>query len=228
MLARKRKTIGVFINRTGYFFENTVYRVVQAEGKKHDYNVVVFATLGHRNSANYYDELEKEMFAFAPVEKLDGLIITPDTYQMEGFSEKLFDMLKNRVSCPVVSIRDHHAPYDRISTDESIAIRPLLRHLLDDHGFTRVHFLAGFKGHPDSESRAACYREEMAAHGLPLPPNAILYGTMWRSGGDEACDYFIREGQPLPEAIVCANDYMAQAVTDELKNGATVFRRISG
>lgn len=217
MLARKRKNIGVFINRTGYFFENTVYRVVQAEGKKHDYNVVVFATLGHRNSSNYYDELEKEMFAFAPVEKLDGLIITPETYQMEGFSEKLFDMLENRVTCPVVSIRDHHAPYDRISTDESIAIRPLLRHLLDDHGLTRVHFLAGFKGHPDSESRVACYKEEMAAHGLPLPPNAIHYGSMWRSGGDEACDYFIQEGQPLPEAIVCANDYMAQSVMDELK-----------
>lgn len=218
MITRKRKTIGVFINRTGFFFENTVYRVVQEQGKKHDFNVVVFSTLGHRNSANYYDELEKAMFAFAPVEELDGLIITPDTYQMEGFSEKLYEMLNTRVTCPVVSIRDHSAPYDRVSTDEATAIRPLLRHLLDDHGLKRVHFLAGFKGHPDSETRLQGYYDEMAAHGLPLPENAVYYGTMWRSGGDEACDYFLQEGLPMPEAIVCANDYMAQAVTEELSD----------
>lgn len=218
MITRKRKTIGVFINRTGFFFENTVYRVVQEQGKKYDMNVVVFTTLGHRNSSNYYDELEKAMFAFAPVEELDGIIITPDTYQMEGFSEKLYEMLNTRVTCPVVSIRDHSAPYDRVSTDEAKAIRPLLRHLLDDHGLKRVHFLAGFKGHPDSETRLQGYYDEMAAHGLPLPENAVYYGTMWRSGGDVACDYFLQEGLPMPEAIVCANDYMAQAITEELSD----------
>ena len=217
MLASKRKTIGVFINRTGFFFENTVYRVVQEQGKKHNFNVLVFATLGHRNSENYYDVLEREMFTFAPVEKLDGLIITPDTYQMEGFLDQLYQMLKSRVTCPVVAIRDHNTPYDRVYTDEANAIRPLLRHLMDDHGYKRIHFLAGFQGHPDSDIRLNCYYDEMARHNLPLPENAVHYGTMWRSGGDEACDHFIREGQPLPEAIVCANDYMAQSVSDELE-----------
>ncbi len=218
LLTSKRKTIGVFINRTGYFFENTVYRMVQEMGRKYNYNIIVFATLGHRNSANYYDELEKAMFTFAPVEELDGLLITPDTYQMEGFHEKLFEMINTRATCPVVSIRDHRAPCDRVSTDETDAIRPLLKHLLDDHGYRRVHFLAGFKGHPDSEARLRCYREEMEAHGLPLPENAVYYGSMWRSGGPEACDFFCPPGQPLPEAIVCANDYMAQAIIEELHN----------
>lgn len=217
MLASKRKTVGVFINRTGFFFENTVYRVVQEQGKKRDMNVLVFATLGHRNSENYYDLLEREMFTFAPVEKLDGLIITPDTYQMEGFQDQLYHMLKTRVTCPVVAIRDHSAPCDRVYTNEEDAIRPLLRHLIEDHGYKRIHFLAGFQGHPDSEIRLKCYYDEMAKHGLPLPQNAVHYGTMWRNGGDKACDCFIQEGLPTPEAIVCANDYMAQSVTEELQ-----------
>ncbi len=216
MLAKKRKTIGVLINRTGFFFENTVYREVQRMGKKYDFNVLVFATLGHRNSANYYDELERAMFAFAPLEKLDGLIITPDTYQMEGFLDMLYDALRTRVTCPIVSIRDHRSPYDQVFTDEDKAIRPLLKHLMEDHGYKRIHFLAGFAGHPDSEARLRCYYDEMAKHGLPLPQNAVHYGTMWRSGGDVACDYFFQEGLPKPEAIVCANDYMAQAVSEEL------------
>ena len=217
MLSKKRKTIGLFINRTGFFFENTVYRVAQEQGRLHDMNVVFFCTLGHRGSANVYDELEKAMFDFAPLETLDGIIITPDTYQMEGYQEALYDALKRRATCPIVSIRDHNAPYDQVATDEDNAIRPLLRHLIDDHGYQRIHFLAGFKGHPDSERRLLCYYDEMARYQLPLPENAVFYGTMWRSGGDVACDYFFQEGLPQPEAIVCANDYMAQTVSEELK-----------
>lgn len=217
MITNRRKTIGLFINRTGFFFENTVYRVAQEQGKLHDFNVVFFCTLGHRGSANVYDELEKVMFDFAPLENLDGIIITPDTYQMEGYQASLYDALQKRATCPIVSIRDHTAPYDRVATDEENAIRPLLRHLMDDHGYTRIHFLAGFKGHPDSERRLLCYYDEMARHQLPLPENAVYYGSMWRSGGDVACDYFFQEGLPKPEVIVCANDYMAQAVSEELK-----------
>lgn len=217
MISNRRKTIGLFINRTGFFFENTVYRSAQRQGRLHDFNVVFFCTLGHRGSDNVYDELEKAVFDFAPLENLDGIIITPDTYQMEGYQECLFNALKKRATCPIVSIRDHTAPYDRVATDEENAIRPLLRHLMDDHGYTRIHFLAGFKGHPDSERRLLCYYDEMARHQLPLPENAVYYGSMWRSGGDVACDYFFQEGLPKPEVIVCANDYMAQAVAEELK-----------
>ncbi len=217
MLTSKRRTIGIFINRTGFHFENTVYRMGQEQAKKHNMNALFFATLGHRQSTNYYDELEKAVFAFAPVENLDGLLVTPDTYQMEGFHELLMEMLEKRVKCPVVCIRDHTAPYDRVFTDEDVAIRPIFRHLVEDHGYRRVHFLAGFPGHPDSERRLKCYYDEMEKHQLPLPENAVFHGSMWRSGGDRACDYFIREGQPLPQAIICANDYMAQSLTEELQ-----------
>lgn len=217
MFSSERKTVGVFFNRTGCLFEDTVYRVVLEQGKKCDVNVLIFSTLGYRNSTNYYDELERETFDFAPVEKLNGLIIAPDTYEMEGSQEQLYHMIKTRVTCPVVAIRDHNAPYDRVHTDEENAIRPLLRHLMEDHGYKRIHFLAGFHGHPDGEIRLKCYYDEMAKHNLPLPTNAVHYGTMWRTGGDVACDYFFQDGLPVPEAIVCANDYMAQSVMEELQ-----------
>lgn len=38
----------------------------------------------------------------------------------------------------------------------------------------------------------------------------------WKNKGKEACDWFLAEGEPQPEGIICANDYMATAVASEL------------
>ena len=35
------------------------------------------------------------MFSFAPIEQLDGILIAPDTYEIEGFKEELMDASGN-------------------------------------------------------------------------------------------------------------------------------------
>ena len=44
----------------------------------------------------------------------------------------------------------------------------------------------------------------------------VFYGDFWKNKGKEACDWFLAEGEPQPEGIICANDYMATAVASEL------------
>ncbi|MBE5802731.1 MAG: GGDEF domain-containing protein [Clostridiales bacterium] len=216
MIGTKRKTIGVFINRTDTYFEECVQSIVQQDAMNLGYNVVFFHTVGYRGSTNHYDEFEKVMFSFAPVDRLDGIIVTSDAYEMAGFRELLMDMLR-RANCPVVCVRDQTAPFHRLYTDEKDSLRPLLRHLLDDHGYRRIHFLAGFQGHQDSEARLNCYLEEMAKRKIPLPQNAIHYGTMWRSRANEAYEHFFENTTERPEVVVCANDYMALALVEELQ-----------
>ena len=68
----------------------------------------------------------------------------------------------------MVAIRHRSETFDCIYTDENLAFRPLLKHLLEHHGLKKIRFLAGYKGHPDSEMRLQVYREEMTAHGLTV------------------------------------------------------------
>ena len=99
-----------------------------------------------------------------------------------------------------------------------MAFRPLIRHLLDDHHLTRVKFLAGYEGHPDSENRKRIFREEMEAHGLHVEAEKdITHGHMWLNCGPGAYGFFFAEGQSRPEAIVCANDYMAVGMIRTLR-----------
>lgn len=216
MFTDKRKAIGVFLNRADLNFQATVQRVTRQCARKMGYDVFYFSTVGYRESSNFYDEQEKSMFSFAPMEKLDGAIVAPDTYDMNGFRESLFEMLDKRANCPIVCVRDSQSEYDSFYTDEDVAIRPLIRHLLEEHGFRKVCFLAGYREHPDSNSRLACYLDEMEKHGVELPPNAIYYGSMWNRGIDKAYDYFYGDPDSWPEAVICANDYMAHALIDQL------------
>lgn len=217
MITDGRKTIGVFMNKADLNFQNTVQRVAQQRAKELNYDLFFFFTVGYRESANYYDIQEKSMFTFTPIEKLDGALVTPDAYDMPGFREALFDMLDRRANCPIVCVRDRLSPYDSFYTDESVAIRPLMKHLIEDHGFRKICFLAGYKEHPDSNARMDCYLDEMKKHGLELPPNAIYHGSMWSRGIKEASAYFTADPDNLPEAIVCANDYMAHALVETLQ-----------
>ena len=79
MIAGKRRTIGVFLCKAYSVFDNAVYRVLEELSRKLDYDVVVFSTVGYFASQNEYDAQERRMFSFAPIEKLDGILMAPDT-----------------------------------------------------------------------------------------------------------------------------------------------------
>ncbi len=216
MITNNRKTLGIFMNKADLSFQAVVQKITRQCARDMGYDVFYFYTVGYRESPNFYDEQEKSMFAFAPMEKLDGALVVPDTYDMHGFRESLFEMLDKRATCPIVCVRDHLSQYDSFYTDEEVAIRPLMKHLLEDHGFRKICFLAGYPDHPDSNIRMACYKDEMEKHGAALPSNAIYHGSMWSRGIEKAYEYFYGNPDTWPEAVVCANDYMAHALIEQL------------
>ena len=224
MLSGRRKTIGAFLCKAYSLFDSAVYRTLEQEAKRLDYNVIVFTTVGYFASQNDYDMQEKRMFSFAPIEELDGILIAPDTYEIEGFKEELMDAIRERAHCPVVALRHVSDELDCVHTDEKEAIAPLLKHLLDDHGVKKIRFLAGYEGHPDSESRLDSYHKAMAEHGLAVDEKKdIHHGNMWYTCGPEAYKALFNDPEDRPEAVVCANDYMAAGLVRELmKHGVRV------
>ncbi len=212
MFSGCRKTIGVFINNSDRYFTEIVYRRIEREAERLNLDVIAFYTVGSHRSNNLYDTREKGIFNFVSPERLDGILVAPDTYETRGFRDELMTMLTERTTCPIVAIRTHAAPWDSVFIDDNQAIRPLLRHLMEDHGLKKICFMAGYPGHPDSEARLVCYREEMASHGLELPENAVFNGTMWDVDGEAAYEHYFASGAEKPEAIVCANDFMARGL----------------
>lgn len=216
MIFVKRKTIGLLINKTDAYFDDSVSRMIQVEAKRLDYDVFVFCTVGYHSSNNKYDRHEQGMLDMVPLEQLDGIIVVPDSYELPGSRQALLNTLRERATCPIVAIRYHGDPYPCVYTDETRAIRPIIHHLIEDHGLTDIRFLSGYKGHVDAELRLQCYREEMASHGLTVRDEDVFFGEMWLNDGPPAYQHFFVESGSRPQAIVCANDYMAVSLIREM------------
>ncbi|MBO2516652.1 MAG: hypothetical protein CW338_05135, partial [Clostridiales bacterium] len=214
MSEKKRRSLGVFINKSDTYFENSLYETAQNMARVMGYDIYFFCTVGHRDSINSYDRHEKSMFSFAPVDQLDGILVAPDNYELHGFKDSLFAMLDS-CSCPVVCIRYRHYSYSCVYTVEENAIEPLLEHIVDAHGLTNVGFVSGYEGHKDAEMREQCFLRFMEKRGLPLPEGCVYHGSMWTNDADLIYKHYFEDIPVRPDAIICANDYMAHALINE-------------
>ena len=107
------------------------------------------------------------------------------------------------------------AGVNNLLVDNMISMGGMIRHLIECHGAKDIAFMTGRKGYPDAEERLCSFYQVMEEYGISVPEHRVYYGDFWKNEGKAACDWFMEEGK-CPDAIVCANDYMAMAVIDEL------------
>ena len=92
----------------------------------------------------------------------------------------------------------------------------IVEHFIDHHHFTKIGFMSGYLSHPDAQSRYDEFRSVMRERGLPENGVGMFEGDFWFNKGGEAADFFLSCAE-RPEAIVCANDYMAISLSLALK-----------
>lgn len=78
--------------------------------------------------------------------------------------------------------------------------------------------MSGKKGSLDSLERMNGFLEAMNEAGLSVTEHSIFHGDFWREKGKVAIDFFLEGRENYPQAIICANDYMALSITEELEN----------
>lgn len=84
-----------------------------------------------------------------------------------------------------------------------------VEHLVRDHGYKRVAFMAGPRKNFESNERLRAYRDVCAAYGLEILPGYIVYGD-YSEYVDDKVEQLL-DNDPRPEAIAFANDNMAKA-----------------
>ena len=212
MIFTKRKTIGVFLDKQFKAFDDVFLAALDRESKRLDYDVVVFITAGYYLTKSDYDIQEKNILQFVPLDMLDGIVAVPSTYEKGEFRDLLYEMLEKRATCPCVIVREESDTQNCVYTDNNKAVRMLVRHLIEKHGVKKICCQAGDFDNPEVQERLNAVREEMAAHDLELKPDKICLGNMWTNCGDIAYSAFFSDPADVPEAVVCANDYMAMGL----------------
>lgn len=216
MFTNHRKTIGVFISQINIEYQERLCKGIVARAQELDYNVIFFTNFGGYGQLEY-DQGELQIADLPNYVSLDGIIIVRDTIVVENLEQRIKDYIKERTTCPVVTVRRKDDDYYNVLLDDNKVLEEIIRHFIEVHGFTLLNFLAGPKEHPDSQKRLACYKRVLAEYDIPIEEERIYYGDFWKEKGKEAVSFWLSSNLKKPEAIICASDYMAITVAEELE-----------
>lgn len=210
------KNIAVFSCTLTSRYRNTLCNALNTAAEKAGVNVVYFNFLGKIGNKNAeYGDYEYNILDYIDFDKFDGVIFDGEGFNVDGMADRVIEVLRG-VKCPVVSISSYVEGFHNIAFDDADGICTLIEHFTEVHKLTRIGFMSGYLTHPDAQLRLKVFRETMKSKGLPEDGAGVFEGDFWFHKGEEAADYFLSQPQP-PEAIVCANDYMAVSLCTALK-----------
>ena len=176
--------------------------------------IVIFSTVTDFYLKSPMDKAEEEIFDLLCPENFDAVVILAESFKYTDFPQKIADKVTNAgVTC--FSILSSLEGCINIEYDFEVAFEEIVRHVVEDHKFTKINFLAGQKDNPFSETRLACYKKVLLENGIEIEEDRIGYGDFWEYPASRETDRFMESGKEI-EAIICANDTMAMEVCRNL------------
>lgn len=211
MFGNNKKTIGVFISQVNDEYQDTLSKGIIKRAQELGYNVAFFTNFGGFGQF-FYDLGEAYIAALPNYEELDGIIITPDIMMLPNLKEQYISNIKSRSHCPVVSVRREIKDFYNVLIDDNTVLDELITHFIEKHGFTRINFLSGPEGFQDTDRRLSNYKKILTKYNIPVEEERIGYGNLERNADIDAVDYWLNSPLERPQAIVCANDYLALTI----------------
>jgi LacI family transcriptional regulator len=213
--ARLKEVVGVVIRRPRWHganmfadedenlqFPDMINRGMRIVAQRHGFDLLIRSV--------DLDEPDADRHVFALARKSDGLILHDRVLSPEEL-----DTLSRQV--PVVTLAGVPTQTTvNVHGDNEEGMRALARHLIDDHGYRTIAYLAGHEGSPDSMTRGQALAGVVAAAGATLFTGEEWRGSYQAADGARAMERLIAAGADLPRAIVCANDQSAIGVLHAL------------
>ncbi len=215
----ERRVIGVCLSTIQkedrfYFIEALNKHAVEA-----GFRLMVFNSCSDLyEKVNSSNAGEAQVFRLIPYEKLAAMIVFPCLiWQREYINLIVRGCRKHGV--PLISIDEDIGGRAVFSFGYANSFEEMCQHVIRGHGARRVKFMAGVKDNRFSEERADAFRRALASNGIPFDQDMIGYGDFWAGPTTEVLiRWFETEKQPLPQAIICANDTMAITVSNYLQD----------
>ncbi len=217
-----RKKIGLFMSEITQFFQASCGKAVIDLASLRDADVIIFASFGSYSSPygrSLLSEIAKKNIIYLPdFSKLDAVIALPNSFDIQGMDKEFFDLVRANAACPVICLQSGPEDFYTISVENKETMYSMTRHFIDEHHFTDICYMSGPFDHKDSPARLEGFKSAMQESGLVIGENSIYEGNYWMNRGADAMDFFMKGRINYPQAIICANDYMAISITEELRS----------
>ncbi len=214
---KRRKRLAVFLGEIGREYQKQFINELQKVVRPKDYDVFVFNDFGAYNSTTLFDLGERDVINIPVYSEFDGIISLPDTFDIDGMEQMLLDKIRKETNCPVVSVRNGSIETYRVVFDNFGTLYEMTNHFIKHHGFKNICYMSGPMRFEDSVHRLEGFKAAMKDAGLEVTDDIIIEGDFWKFVSKAAADKFLAAYDGKTEAIICANDYMALGLIEELE-----------
>jgi LacI family transcriptional regulator len=142
--------------------------------------------------------------------KADGIILHDRSLSTAGIA-------RLAESVPIVTLAGSPSRASvNVGCDNDSGMRALVNHLILDHGYRHLAYLAGHADSPDNRARARVFEAATTRAGARIESGPKWQGNYSAAGGAQVITSLMGRGEDLPRAIVCANDQTALGVMHAL------------
>lgn len=224
---KRRPVIGIITAKVTDTAQRQLLRGMLRKARELDVEIVVISNI--LNFREYFagTVVENKIYDLAASERFDGLILNAESILNPMLQQYIYERLVRR-GLPVVVTGAELPGMTCLNTDMLADFEAIADHLLNVHQFTEFDFLTGPAEYDTSHERVKGFRNALDRHGLILPDENIIYGDFWTTSGEQLGKDYAEGRRRLPQAVVCANDYMAFGICDVLlEHGIAVPDEIS-
>jgi len=213
---KQRKRIAVLAGQPEEAYQEQFLSGFLSKAFEYDYDVCVFAMYQRYQDSEVRERGESSIFSLINYDQFDGVVLMLDSIQTPGVAEQLCEKISKIYDGKVLTIDVETKYFPHLDMDHYTPTQELISHLIELHGLTDIAYLTGRKEHKHSKIRLQAYKDCMAEHGLSILPGRIFYGDYWYGSGEQTAETLLRQSGKMPQAIACANDYMAIGVAKVL------------
>lgn len=204
-----KKKVAILANGTNYEilyrFEESLYE------KSRSFEVDYFNFLWNKNQASYHNDNYGIIFKLPNLKLFDAIVIFNPGQNLDEQTDYVYT--KAAVAhVPVISIGMEYPGFTFVRIDNYSGMKDLCNHLIDEHGARNIHVIAGSMDNEDSNERVRAVWDALNEHGIGIDPSQVFYSDWQESAAATYIEKLVEEGSPLPDAFVCANDYLAEMV----------------
>lgn len=188
---------------------------MEEECRKNGYLMIVFGFSETTFSDQDRNNCEMKLIQMADFLDLKAIIVQLEFIKNDYLIDA-FKKLAAKKGIPIIAMERYTEGCMNISMNYKNGFAEMVRHVVQVHGCRDIYMMAGIKGDHFSEERIDAYKLVLAENDIPFDEKRIGYGLFWDRPARDVIQKVIEEGD-MPEAVVCANDNMAIAVSDELQ-----------
>jgi diguanylate cyclase (GGDEF)-like protein len=209
--------LGLLADGYDYEFQERILAAAERAAREHglDFVAVSGGVLG-------IDLRDPKRFVYDYIgpDSVDALLICTHVIGHHSTLAELTDFVARFRAVPCVCLGVALPGVATMLMDNEAGMYQVVRHLVEDHRFRRIAYVAGPEGSEEAQARFHGYQRALAERKLEVDPRYVVVGNFTRETGARAMTTLLGQRGLAPddiEAVVCADDPMALGALDELE-----------